>query len=906
MVQVTIQTRHCGFARIGALVALACVAVAQESTADLARKILATRDPAEVDALVAPPGVLTADLIEAVSAPALAAVRKPDLDEAMRIDAVALRLAEKTGDPKLRSKYALRAAADHDTAADVAGSAELARIALDSAKRSDDNAMVVAADLRLCSALRRQSDFPGAEAVCREALDIALKSGLKVDEARARNGLSSIYTYTGQLRQALEHLQIALKLAEAAGEKMGVAFLDNNIGQILWLQGSYADSLGYFERSLKLKREFGRPADQIGTLNNIGLVYEQLGDLGRAAKVFAEDLEMCEKSGDRNCRPTILNNIATVEFAQGKLKDAAAHFRDSAELARAPDKPEALANLAEVLGAMGDLKPARDNADRALKLARETGNLAGEWRAVSVSGEVAQAEGDLAAAEKWYRQAVDTAENLMANAAGGEQDRQRYFEQKLKVWRGLSEVLVAQGRIDDSFDVAEKSRARILREVLASGRLRVDKGLTEEERAREAALRQRMSSLNLDLARETAEPRSSALRVNALRRQLDDARAEYSEFEAALYSSHGDLRLQRSEIPAAPATAIAAALDRKTAAIEYILGENTIYAYVVCGGDPKVHFFKLSGTPATLKNQAKDFARRVAERNLDFAPPGRELYRRLVEPLRSILAGKTSLVIVPDQELWQVPFQALMNSQGRYLVQDFGISYVPSMTVLCEMNRRYARRIAHAPELLALGNPKVTGEAALPQAEREVAGIAESYGASHSRVLTGARATETFVKENAGRYDVLHLAAHGSLDEQRPLYSHIVLSPAAGEDGFLEAWELMKLNLKEEVVVLSACQTAAGGISQGEGLIGMSWALFVAGAPTTVAGLWKVDSASTTKLMLDFHRALRERLASPGPALAGGLTKSEALRRAMLDLMKEPEFRHPFYWAGFVMFGHGF
>jgi CHAT domain-containing protein len=135
------------------------------------------------------------------------------------------------------------------------------------------------------------------------------------------------------------------------------------------------------------------------------------------------------------------------------------------------------------------------------------------------------------------------------------------------------------------------------------------------------------------------------------------------------------------------------------------------------------------------------------------------------------------------------------------------------------------------------------------------------------------------------------------------MYSHVVLASGEGhEDGLLEAWEMMNLDLKEEVVVLSGCQTAQGPVSQGEGLIGMSWALFVAGVPTTVASLWKVDSASTTRLMLDFHRGLRQHFAEP----AGGGTKAEALRQAMLRSLHDPETRHPFYWAGFVMLGHGF
>jgi CHAT domain-containing protein len=113
------------------------------------------------------------------------------------------------------------------------------------------------------------------------------------------------------------------------------------------------------------------------------------------------------------------------------------------------------------------------------------------------------------------------------------------------------------------------------------------------------------------------------------------------------------------------------------------------------------------------------------------------------------------------------------------------------------------------------------------------------------------------------------------------------------EDGLLEAWELKDLDLKADMVILSACDTARGKISSGEGIIGMTWAAFIAGAPTTVASQWKVESSSTTELMLEFHRQL----------LSGKVSKAEALRRAQLKLMRDPKYKHPSYWAAWVIVG---
>jgi CHAT domain-containing protein len=152
-----------------------------------------------------------------------------------------------------------------------------------------------------------------------------------------------------------------------------------------------------------------------------------------------------------------------------------------------------------------------------------------------------------------------------------------------------------------------------------------------------------------------------------------------------------------------------------------------------------------------------------------------------------------------------------------------------------------------------------------------------------------------------GKYRVLHFATHGVLDNRDPLYSYIALSPSndGKEDGLLEAWELMDMDLKAELAVLSACDTARGRVRDGEGIIGVTWAFFVAGVPTTIASQWQVPSDSTTKLMLRFHRNLRG-------IGSQRVSKAEAWRQAALETMNDSGYRmHPYYWAGFVVVGDG-
>jgi CHAT domain-containing protein len=295
-------------------------------------------------------------------------------------------------------------------------------------------------------------------------------------------------------------------------------------------------------------------------------------------------------------------------------------------------------------------------------------------------------------------------------------------------------------------------------------------------------------------------------------------------------------------------------------------------------------------------------------------------------PALAQLRGRTELGIVPDGPLWELPFQALPISEDGFLVQDFAVFYAPSLAVLRETVKRKHEQVTAqtsppaqpaARTLLAFGNP-TAGKATMQridvayrsqmlvpllEAEKEVQALALLYGSERSTVYTRFRAREDTLKSEAGNYQLIHLATHSILDDQNPLYSRVLLaqpSNEGSEDGLLEAWEVMKLNLHADLVVLSACQTARGRVGAGEGVIGMSWAFFVAGAPTLVVSQWEVDSASTTALMLEFHRNL-----IAGSNEAGGISRAEALRRAQLKLLQGKSFRRPFFWAAFVVMGNG-
>src|SRR5262249_43818888 len=431
------------------------------------------------------------------------------------------------------------------------------------------------------------------------------------------------------------------------------------------------------------------------------------------------------------------------------------------------------------------------------------------------------------------------------------------------------------------------------------------------------------------ISRENLRTQPDTARLDDLKAQLRKTRLEYEGFQTGLYAAHPELKSERGEVDMLTLErAVSLLPDAHGALLEYVVTDDQTLLFVLTrsssGTATELKVYPLQIKREELDERAAQFRQILATGSPGFRQPARELYDLLLKPAAAQLQGRTSLVIVPDGALWELPFQALQPDPSRYLIEDCAIAYAPSLTALREMIKlRDGRKdSAGSPMLLAFGNPALGKQTIarvksvlmdekldpLPEAERQVNAMRQIYGAAKSKVYTGAEAREDRAKAEAGAYRILHLATHGILNDSSPMYSHLLLAQSegninkTGEDGLLEAWEIMKLDLKADLTVLSACETARGRVGGGEGMIGLAWALFVAGCPTSVVSQWKVDSTSTTELMLEFHRQLKSQMTAPG----GGLGAARALREAALKLQRTAAYRHPFYWAGFVAAGKGF
>ena len=190
--------------------------------------------------------------------------------------------------------------------------------------------------------------------------------------------------------------------------------------------------------------------------------------------------------------------------------------------------------------------------------------------------------------------------------------------------------------------------------------------------------------------------------------------------------------------------------------------------------------------------------------------------------------------------------------------------------------------------MLALAQSQAEGFPLLRYANQEALTIAKLY---NTQPLVGSAAMESALIARASNFNILHLAAHGELNQDSPLFSRIILAPGGDTDGSLEVHEVYGLDLaKADLVVLSACQTQLGKQSRGDDIIGLTRAFFYAGTPTVIASLWKVDDQATMDLMTSFYTHLRQ-----------GMSKAGALQAAQAETREK--YPHPKYWAAFVLTG---
>jgi CHAT domain-containing protein len=493
-------------------------------------------------------------------------------------------------------------------------------------------------------------------------------------------------------------------------------------------------------------------------------------------------------------------------------------------------------------------------------------------RAMNSLGVLAHDSGDLDNAEEFFEMAIAAAE-AARSPLPGEEFRMAFLAKSIEPFDNLSRLYLERGDVEKAFISVERARSRSLLEAVTTS---TNGTRTSPEHVK---LREELNWFYSRLARAGEDE------VPKLQRLVRDREEKLSSISLRLKSA--TRQRDKHTADGIDIASLRKQIGSKKALVEFVELDGAFSAFVVTNDRVEyVDRLKMSedelgslleglhfqfGALRFGPEALGPFASQLKSRTDAYL---KELFERLLRPVIR-LTGVRDLVIVPAKGLNYVPFHALFDGE-KYMIESRDVTYAPSAAVWMNLNRRPAAKPGRAL-LMAYADERI------PLVNQEVRELADSLPGSVKFV--GRQATFSAFKENAGKYDLIHLACHGQFRPDNPMFSSVHLA-----DGWVTVRDVVSTRLDAKLVTLSACETGLSKVSPGEEILGLSRGFLSAGARSLVLSLWTVNDAATTKLMKDFYRNLQR-----------GESVSASLKVAQNHFIEQGE--HPYYWSPFFVIG---
>ena len=764
------------------------------------------------------------------------------------------------------------------------------------------------------------------------SLSIKREIGDRKGVASTLNNLGIVHAIQGEFDQALAHWNRSLSIKRQLGDREGVATTLNNLGNIYEDQGRFSRALTHFRDALDLLRTLDKREGVASALNNIGLVYQSRGQHEKALSYFQKSLSLKRNIGDRRGIPRTLTNIGSIYHAQGRYEKALERHRTALRLKGEIGDRRGIANslndIGNVLRATDRLDEAASTYRRALRINREMGNRPSIARNLDNIGRVHLEKGRLATAVDTLEKAVNTAERLRLRTTSPDA-RRSLLATQIDAYRALTTAQVRNRDVRAALHSLERARARLLTDHLA-GAAQTDTSFTIPP---PSTLQQTLDAGEAALLYANVGRSGPLTGLVVTRDSVYGRIIPTAPFRKRLESTFG-ARLERL---------------RQTEGAPFAAVRGQEQSRDEPHGSSLVNAVRLYRHQITQVDGADSTEQELGQRLYDL------LLADLPEPERSI----RRLVIVPTGVLGYLPFETLRDSRGEYVVERHHVRYAQSLTVLRQLRTRPRPPAPKQSPLLAIGGaaygtdrPRQDGplvatrrsgstvrsrpqaRALLQTAQKnlsrgrspdaaydhlgyqdwpalygtklEVQKLKRAVGEG-TTLLSGQAASETRLRELSrsgalAGYRRLHFATHGIAVPEAPELSALVLSQVgasdsiAARDGYLTMPEIVELDLRADVAVLSACRTGIGRIVAGEGVVTLSHAFLRAGANATLVSQWRVLDWSTQQFMTSVYRTARDDDTSFAEAVTH--VKREFIRGTFGARNADP-----IRWAPFVYYG---
>ncbi|MEM8604059.1 MAG: CHAT domain-containing protein, partial [Cyanobacteria bacterium P01_H01_bin.121] len=637
---------------------------------------------------------------------------------------------------------------------------------------------------------------------------------------RNRLGLGRSHLIQGNYAQALQQFNLARRLS---GDRWDNAAILHYLGVTYLDLGQLDQATETLEEALALEQAVGDRVTQVQTLSQLGRLTQERGDLPTALTYYEEARTLSVSQGLWSQQVSILSRLGEVLDALGLSGRALKYYQEAlgyAQLSQA-DRSRALLGLGAHYRRRGQVAQAEATFQEAISLTEFQGDRPGTALGLSALGSLQLAAGQASKASQTLTDAVDLFETLRPGLTDAEQVS--LFERQLQVYGELQAALVEQGEVEAALVISERGRARAFVELIAS---RFETEAAELETAIADLQRTPTIAGIQQLARAEA--------ATLVQYSIIQPVAELGQPEADLPAPQiyiwviqpdGAIAFRQTTLQKSPVKSV----EDSVAVTRNYLGVRSLRFEPPQSGVRQPQAEPMARSPHLKATSSSN----------RLNPGLRLLHQLLIEPIADLLPTDTStpVIVVPQQTLALVPFAALQDAQGNYLIEQHPLSSTPSLQVLELAAKRRQQRPTATGEALVVGlerNPLIVGNpemprfapfpgephqplSPLPGAEAEAQAIAPLL---NTKALIGAAATETAVLERMPTASVIHFATHGLYDDLQGLQSAIALAPTDQDDGLLTAAEVMSLELQADLVILSACDTGRGQIT-GDGVIGL-------------------------------------------------------------------------------------
>ena len=779
------------------------------------------------------------------------------------------------------------------------------------------------------------------------------------------SNIGSIYKQNFLFDKALEYFNRSLEINEQLDNVNMLGSIYNKIGGLYIDTGTYDQALMALQKSLEYHRQANNIQSTASTLNQIGMLYRTLGDSRKALEYYQEGLSLWKLTSNPYKISVAHKNIGVILWDLGQKEEAIDNYNKALSLKRETGDSLAVAtsllDLAKVSKAQNDIGDAFDYLRQARAIAvssRDTYLLKETWQQL---GDLILLQGDAPKALTHYKKALNYSHSLEKNARLGpikqlayahdvlvsdsalyygrqainlieegrthtgvlSQFKSGYFKQHVDFYIAMAAwKLKYDNDTSGAYSLIESAKARALSDELSQAARRTDESLPENERIKRSKQLADITGLYSQLK---GTPDSQ---TRQLKNEIREKELTYASFENNLHQKYPQYKQLKSPKPVSLAQT-QEMCDSETAVLEYAVSNGRLLIFFISRNNVRAKQFTINerGYDEALSSDLAGRVSKFRDAILNRAPEdsiqvhSNHLYNQLIKPFETELAPFKNIIIVPDGVLAYLPFEALTN-KANYLVSQFNIKYAPSITGFSLIREP---RQPSTKKLLAIANSSSYSSSSetplLPSVELEVESVSKLF--RNKTMLKDRGITEENVKRSLQQdYSFIHVAAHSVIDEQNSSMSGIVLNKGdsetgIGNDGYLRSSEIYGLNINSNMVVLSACESGIGALVGGEGILGLQRAFFNAGASTVVVSLWDVYDRSTTHFMKTFYQSLMERDRNQSwsdswqsllrwsgwdASVPFGKT-APSMRAAKLAMLEHPKYRHPVYWAPFVVVG---